>query len=167
MLALCCLRCLCLQGEYVAELGQDIEHWAWVSAFSPCVSRETSAHSTPHMGNQSFFPALSWSSSSQFLRVLDQPAFRAIQNGSVKALKETVMFRYWNEWKKTPLSCVMMRRTSWYLPCCFVSCIWLLGNCYHTVSKMLPFLDAFLPCLSLHKSLECGSRMSPWNIFVC
>lgn len=38
----------------------------------------------------------------------------------------------------------------------------LLRNCYHTVTKMLlPFHDAFLPCPSLHKSLECGSRMPP------
>lgn len=31
---------------------------------------------------------------------------------------------------------------------------------------MLPFLG-FLQCSSLHKSLECGCRMSLWNAFVC
>lgn len=39
MLGLSRLRCLCLWGEHVAEVGQDIEHWAWVSAFSPCAQR--------------------------------------------------------------------------------------------------------------------------------
>lgn len=51
------------------------------------------------------------------------------------------------------------------LPCCFVLCIWMLNNCYHTISKMLPFLG-FLQCSSLHKSMECGCRMSLWNAFI-
>lgn len=37
----------------------------------------------------------------QFLWVLDQPASRVTEDGSVKALKEVVMFSHWNEWKNT------------------------------------------------------------------
>lgn len=35
----------------------------------------------------------------QFLRILNHPASRAIQNGSVKALKDTIIFYYWKELK--------------------------------------------------------------------
>lgn len=166
MLGLSCLRCLCLQGEYVAELGQDIEHWACVSAFSPCVRRNFFPF-YPTCKKPVFFPcsllvlllSVSLSSGSTCIQSHSKWFCESIERVCNVLLLEWM--------KKPPLFCVMMRRTTWYLPCCFVSCIWLLSNCYHTVSKMLPFLDAFLPCLSLHKSLECGSRMSPWNIFVC
>lgn len=51
MLGLSPLWCVCLWGEHVAEVGQGTEHGCQPSHPVP---RETSAHSTPNTGNQSF-----------------------------------------------------------------------------------------------------------------
>lgn len=73
------------------------EHVLW--AFFP-VTREIFAPCSPNIETQSFSHTVSvFLLLFEFLRILNHPASRAIQNGSVKALKDTIMFYYWKELK--------------------------------------------------------------------
>lgn len=99
MLELRCLQCQWL-WEHVAESDKTMstKHVSW-AFFS--VTREIFAHCTPNIETQSFSHTVSvfLLLLFQFLGILNHPASRAIQNGSVKALKDTIMFYDWKELK--------------------------------------------------------------------